>query len=157
MELERGITGIQGRKDHSPEPPLSDLKAFRSRCHVAARIVGAKIQSIQDPREAAKLCNYAMARFEFSDCVVAVLLNLIHPIVAFAKYPVEGQIIFEYIDHASLAQAFRTFGEYAVATGEELSRPLVREMCKELSPTELKRVGYFRPARVGDVIFNYWD
>ena len=157
MELQRGITGIHGRNDPPTEPQFSDVRAFRSHCHLAARKVGARLRTIQGYTEAARVCNYAIARFEFPDSTVAVLLNAVHSVVAFAKWPAEGQGAFEYIDHPRLADAFQALGDYVIAPSEELNRPLVREMCKDLAPTEKKRVRYFRPSRVGDVIFNYWD
>jgi hypothetical protein len=132
------------------------IKAFHSYCHHAARVTGAEVQAIRDPYEGGP-SNYAMARIQFSDNVVVVLVNSIRPIIAFAKCPAEGQITFEYIDCPKLADAFLAVGEYAIATSEELNRPLLREMCKNLASAELKRVRYFRPKRVGDVVFNYWD
>jgi hypothetical protein len=141
MDLQLGITGIQGRKDPLPKPPFTDLNAFRSHCHLAARAVGANLGCIEDPYEANKQCNYAMARFEFSDTPLAVLLNVVHPIVAFAKWPGEGQLIFEYIDCPRLAEEFRIFGQYTVATSEDLNRPLLRDMCKDLSPIFIFAVG----------------
>jgi hypothetical protein len=157
MDLLRGITGFQSRKDASFESPHSDLAGFRSHCHYASREVGAKVRIIQDPNEAAGFRNFTIARFDFSNSTVAVLLNVIHPIVGFANWPTESQILFEYIDHQRLAEVFGTLGNYTVATCKELNQPLLREMCRELTPTELKQVRYFRPERVGDVVFNYWD
>jgi hypothetical protein len=151
MELQLGITGIQGHKDPAPEPPFTNLKAFHSHCHHAARESGATVQAIRDPFEAGP-SNYAMARIQFSDCVVAVFVNSVRPIIAFAKNPVEGQITFEYIDYPKLASVFLAFGEYTIATSDELNTPLLRAMCKNLAPAEQKRVRYFRPRRVGDVI-----
>jgi len=158
MELQLGITGIQGRKNPAPEPPFTNLKAFHSDCHHAARMTGAKVQAIRDPYEGGIPSNYAVARIQFSDTEVAVLVNSVRPIIAFAKCT-EGQIRFEYeyIDFPKLAGMFLEVGEYIIPTSEELNHPLLREMCKNLAPAELKRVRYFRPARVGDVIFNYWD
>lgn len=104
MKLQRGITGLQGRKDPPPEAPYSDLIAFRAHCYSAARAVGARLLTVQDRNEAIGACNYAIARFEFSDSVVAVLLNWIYPIVAFTSLPAEGQLTFEYIDRPDLAK-----------------------------------------------------
>ncbi len=161
MELPLGITGQQGRKDPVPEPPLTDLKAFRAHCHHAARINCATVQTIRDPYECGSPSNYAVARIRFSDnnvVLVLVLVNQVRPIVAFAKAPsVEWQITFEFIDCAKLADAFLEVAEYIIAASEELNRPLLREMCKDLAPREKQGVRYYRPARVGDVIFNYWD
>lgn len=157
MKLELGITSDKCRKGPVAEPPYTDLQAFHSHCYHAARVTGAKVQAIRDPHEGGSPSNYSMAHFQFSDTVVAVLVNRIRPIIAFAKWPVGGQIIFEYIDCPILADAFLSVGEYTIATSEELDRPLLREMCSELSPWEQEQVRYFRPRRVGEVIFNYWD
>ena len=120
-------------------------------------MAGAKVQAIRDPYEGGSPSNYSMANIQFSETVVAVLVNQIRPIIAFAKCPVEGQITFEYVDCPKLADAFLEVGEYTIATSEELSRPLLREMCVNLSPWEREKVRYYRPRRVGDVIFNYWE
>jgi hypothetical protein len=120
-------------------------------------MTGAHVQTIRNPYEGGNPSNYAMASIQFSDTGVAVLVNQIRPVLAFAKYPHEGQIIFEYIDCPKLADAFLGIGEYTIATSEDLSRPLLREMCTDLSPWEREQVRYYRPQRVGDVIFNFWD
>src|SRR4051812_9721155 len=112
MELQLGITGIQGRKDQAPEPPVTNLMAFHSHCLHAARVTGAKVQAIRDPYEGGIPSNYAIARLQFSDTEVAVLINSTRPIVAFAKCPAEGQTTFEFIDFPKLAAAFIQFGEY---------------------------------------------
>jgi hypothetical protein len=157
MQLLRGITGIYGPNDDPPVVPTTDLKAFRSHCYLAARAAEAKVQAIEDRYDGIGICNFAVAYFEFSDTVVALMLNVVYPVIAFAKCPVEGQIIFEYVDCPKLADEFRSLGEYTIATSAELNQNLVRELWKDLAPVEAKRVRYFRPARVGDVIFNYWD
>jgi hypothetical protein len=157
MQLLRGITGIYGPNDDPPVVPTTDLKAFRLHCYHAASAVGANVQAIKDRYDGIGVCNFAVAYFEVSDTVVALLLNVVYPVIAFANCPVEGQIIFEYVDCQKLAEEFRSLGEYTIATCSELNQPLVRELWKDLSPVEAKRIRYFRPARIGDVIFNYWD
>lgn len=155
--MQLGITGIHGWKDPTLEPPLTNLKSFHAHCHHAARATGAKVLTSRDPYEAGIPSNYAMARIVFSNGVVAVFVNSVRPIIAFATDPAEGQIAFEYIDCPKLAEAFLAFGEYTIATSDELKTPLLREMWKKLAPAEQKRVQYFRPRTVGEVLFNYWD
>jgi hypothetical protein len=128
------------------------LKDFRTHCHEAARQAGGKVERVVDPFPA----NYSMAVIGFSDVSIAVLLNKLYPILGFAKPPTDGQIDFEYIN-SPLADFFKTQGTYNVAGAEELNRPLLRELCKDLTPNELKQVRYFRPTSVGAVVFNYWD
>jgi hypothetical protein len=153
MELKCGVTGFEGREGPFASPPFSDWKTFHSHCYAAARIVCAKVHSIEDPFEGGKVCNYLLARFDFSDCSVTALLNRVYPILGFAKFPAEVG----FIDCPKLAEAFASLGDYTVASGEELNRPLLRELCKDLAPRELKQIQYFRPRTIGDVIFNYWD
>jgi hypothetical protein len=95
MKLQRGITGFLGRKDPPPEQAGCDLKAFRSDCHTAARTVGARLLSVQDRNEASGACNYAIAGFEFSDSVIAVLLNRVYPVITLVSSPTGSQITFE--------------------------------------------------------------
>jgi hypothetical protein len=148
MELRQGITGFDFPNE------LCDLRAFRTCCHVAARTAGARLLEIKEPSIG---CNYALARFVFSDSAVVALLNEVYPVLAFANCPLEWEVLFAYVDSPNLAEVFATYGQYTVVSSEELNCALTLDMCKDLSPSELKRVRYFRPQRVGDVIFNYWD
>ena len=55
-----------------------------------------------------------------------------------------------------LGASFEQLG-YTVLPAAELARPLTRDMWQGLAPHEQKQLRYFRPRRVGDVIYNYWD
>jgi hypothetical protein len=146
-----------GAQGPFPESPRPDLKAFRSHCHTAARSVGAALLDIEDPHDAFQMRNYAAAHFVSSDRSISCLLNLIFPILAFVNFPNEGQIVFEYTDAPNLSKAFSDFGICTIPSAEELNRPLIQDMWTELAAAEQKRIRYFRPKRVGDVIFNFWD
>ncbi len=68
----------------------------------------------------------------------------------------QGQVVLDFADCPELGIAFEQFG-YKVLPAVELARPLTHEMWQGLAPHERKDVRYFRPERVGDVIYNYWD
>lgn len=155
--LQRGVTGIYGCKDKSPVDSKTDLKAFRSDCHSVARALGAKIVAIKDRYDQVGVCNFAIAYIVFHDDTIAVLLNAVFPVLAFAKPPKEGQVSFDYVDCPKVAREFKSVGDYSIATAAEMNEPLVRHHYKDLAPFEVKRIRYFRPARVGDVVFNSWD
>lgn len=38
-----------------------------------------------------------------------------------------------------------------------MDRPLTHDLCRELASYEVKLIRYFRPRRIGEVIFNGWD
>jgi hypothetical protein len=152
--LLRGVTGIATRKEGSPS--FTDYQAFCGHCYEAARQVGGSVQAVLAPRQT-MACNYALALIGLHEETVAVLLNGVLPLLAFAVPPADGQIRLHFIDRLELAAEFERLGGYTVLSATNLNQPLLREMCRELAPHEQKRVKYFRPQRVGDVVFNHWD
>jgi hypothetical protein len=102
-------------------------------------------------------CNYALALFSFRDDAIAVVLNGVFPLLVFATPPKEGQLNLDFADCPVLAAEFEQVGVFLIVPAAELSRLLTQEMCQELAPHEQKAVQYFRPRRVGDVIYNHWD
>ncbi len=87
---------------------------------------------------------------------IAAALNGVFPLLAFVIPPEERQFKLEFADCPELGATFEQLG-YKVLPAVELARPLTREMWQGLGPHEQKDVLYFRPRRVGDVIYNYWD
>jgi hypothetical protein len=154
MILQKGITGLSW--GNLQPQATSNYRAFRGHCYEAARESGAFIRSILTPRSV-MACNYALAVFDFSDTSVAVLLNEVFPLLAFAVPPAEGQVLLEFVDFPKLAAEFERWGNYTILQAVELLEPLTREMYQELAPMEQKTIRYFRPQRVGDVIYNCWD
>lgn len=89
---------------------------------------------------------------------MAVLLNCHFPVVGFAAPPAEGDSgPLRFINGGGLAEVFRATGEYDVTNRAELEHPIGEEELAPLAPAEMEQVEYWRPARVGDVVFNFWD
>jgi hypothetical protein len=154
MLLPRGVTGIEGRKEGPPSS--SDYRAFRQHCYAAARGVGGSVHEVLAPRRP-MACNYALALIGFRDTTVAVALNGVFPLLAFAAPPADWQDALDFTDCPELAAQFEQFGAYTLLLAEDLRRPLTREMWRDLAPHEQQRVRYFRPRQVGNVVFNHWD
>jgi hypothetical protein len=151
--LPRGVTGIESRKEESPS--FADFRAFRGHCYAAAREAGWSVREVLAPRQPIA-CNYALAVFTRHNETIAAVLNGVFPLLAFVLPPAEGQLEFDFVDCPALGAAFEQLG-YTVLPAVEVVRPLAREMWQGLAPHEQKEVRYFRPRRVGDVIYNYWD
>jgi hypothetical protein len=151
--LPRGVTGIESRREGSPS--FTDFQAFRGHCYGAARKAGWSVQGVLTPRQPIA-CNYALAVFRHREDSIAAALNEVFPLLAFVIPPAEGQLSLDFADCPELGSAFVQLG-YTVLPAAELARPLTREMWQGLAPHEQKDVRYFRPRRVGDVIYNYWD
>ena len=154
VELHRGITGFRHADD---EPlPASDLKAFRAYCFSAARSLSGRVSRIELPYGNARN-NFASGVLELPEGATAVLLNAHFPIVAFARPPREGHVRLAFVEAPGLVELFRSFGVYEVLEASDLERPLVEEDCRRLGPAERDAVRYWKPERVGDLVFNSWD
>lgn len=153
MELPRGITGFRHVDD--PPLPVCDFAAFRGHCHAAARALGGSIAIIEAPLRGIET-NFVRAVLQFSTGSIAVLLNSHFPVIAFAEPQGEGEVGVRFIDSANLAQAFRSFGAYEVPDASVMTAPLTPQACRNLAPVEMEEVEYWRPQRVGDVVFNFW-
>ena len=56
-----------------------------------------------------------------------------------------------------LIEVFRSFGDYNVLEAPELNRPLTGEDTSLLGSAESDQMRYWKPSRLGDLIFNFWD
>jgi hypothetical protein len=147
------VTGIESRKEGPPS--YTDYQAFRGHCYVAAREAGWSVREVMAPRQSVA-CNYALAVLASGESSIAVALNGVFPLLAFAAPPEDGRLDLDFADCPGLGAAFERLG-YTVIPAAELARPISQEMWQGLAPHEQKQLRYFRPRRVGDVIYNYWD
>jgi hypothetical protein len=156
MELCEGITGF--RQFDDPPLPSTDLPSFRSHCWAAARTLGARVAH-PFHESGGVAANFATLVVELPTGAVAVLLNLHFPVVAFARPSVAGGVAgpVEFTDCEPLALALRRIGAYEVASRIELERPVRSDDFRLLSPAEMRQIKYWKPNRVGDIVFNFWD
>jgi hypothetical protein len=154
MELSRGITGFRHVDD--PPLPVSDFAGFRGHCHAAARMLGGRVVSV-DAHVWGVETNFARAVLQLRSQTVAVLLNAHYPMIALADPVADGDRQLCFVDAPDVAAVFRTFGIYEVLVSSDLTAPLTTEACRHLASAELEQVEYWKPRRVGDLVFNFWD
>ncbi|WP_088087996.1 hypothetical protein [Bacillus sp. OV166] len=91
-----------------------------------------------------------------------ILLNEHYPYLACATVVEFGKI--KFIDVPELFQQFISF--YKVLDVKELNEPLVLKLGSKkgilqndnyLNSAELEQLAYWKPERIGEAIFNYWD
>jgi hypothetical protein len=154
VELPRGITGFR----HADDPPLPvcDFRVFRGHCFAVARDLGGRFRSVEAPYPRGP-ANFALAVLDLPTGRVAVVLNAHFPVVAFAEPLADGETRLRYVDAPALAERFRGFGMYEVATVAELTHPLTAEACQQLASVEREQVAYWHPGSVGELLFNFWD
>jgi hypothetical protein len=144
--LRPGLSGFDG----SPDPRWT-LQSFRAACHAAARTVGARLVRGEDPGPAR---NHYRALLELAAGERWILLNAIHPLLAFAIPRTD--LRYDFVDEPALAAAFHGPCEPVLAA--DLTAALdPRAAAPLLGPTEREQAEYWRPARLGDLIFNHWD
>jgi hypothetical protein len=154
VELPRGTTGFWR---HGDSPPATDLWAFREHCHEAARRAGGRVASVEPTDPGGVSRNFALAVLTLPAGVVGVTLNAHHPLVAFADPPAAAGVGLRFRDCPELAAAFEAFGAYRVASAAEWERPPTPADLAGLAPVEREQVAYWRPRRLGDVAFHWWD
>lgn len=155
MKLRAGISGFRHSGD--PELPMCDLKRFFSCCREAAHELGGRVLRTGHESEGVA-ASFAKVTLEIPAGELAVLLNRHFPVVGFAAPLADGEAApFQFKDCEELADVFRKSGEYDVATQDDLERSFHESDWSQLLPAEIAQVRYWRPRRIGDVVFNFWD
>lgn len=151
--LPRGTTGF--RRYDDAELRTVDLRAFSAVLHTVARDASATV--VHNPRRNPDTASsFADALLEFTGQSVAVLLNCFHPMIAFANESRLGGNL-DFLDHAELKCAFSAHPEFIVLSAETLMHYPATESLADLAPVEIEQFNYWKPSRLGDVIFNNWD
>ncbi|WP_419955223.1 hypothetical protein ACN6MT_06640 [Neobacillus niacini] len=156
MKLPVGITGFYDSKNK--QPPKVDGKQFKQVCVTLVNRSGGKVLKFKEPQYPMNFYDIEVKAFHKH---FHILLNEHYPYLAFASVVEYGKINF--IDVPELKQ-FSSL--YKVLSVEELNEPLVLnhdskegilQIENDLNRAELEQVAYWKPNRIGDVIFNYWD
>lgn len=149
--LRPGISGFGGALDSRWQ-----LAGFRTACHAALRPVrGGRLVTSEGPGTAR---NHYRALVELARASgpdrLWILLNAIHPLLAFARGG-DG-LRYQFLDEPALAAAFH--GPCEPVPAAVLAAPLdLRAVAPSLAADELDQANYWRPQRVGDLVFNHWD
>lgn len=157
MYLLNGVTGFSDEKGN-PAPTV-DGKQFKKICFALVRENGGEVLSFGEPKVAT---NFYKVNVKIFDVYFYILLNSSYPFIAFASSVEYGSIRF--VDNQHLARLFSSF--YCVLSSVELNETVVFKKVRgkvilsndnALNDAELHELFYWKPRRVGDVIFNFWD
>lgn len=151
QSLPKGVTGFDAPDEGVP------VKHFTAACHMAARQIQGRVQQVRAAYEQVTP-NFHEARITVRDGTdtVRVLCNAHYPIIAFAAMPAfDAGMHLEFRDCLELAEALSA--EFSIVTRLEACAGITDESLAELGEAELRQMRYWRPQRIGDLIFNYWD
>lgn len=153
LTLPRGITGFAASE--SPYTPATSLRAFTTVCHTVARRLHGRVVAVTGC-DSQVTPNFHVAELCLRSGVFFVLCNAYHPwLAATAKYPTWMEEPFLY--SAELCSATESMSNFRFLQPDQLEQPLTLEALRTLSPDELSQFLYWKPERLGDVIFNFWD
>lgn len=145
MLLPRGITGFFTL---GQQPPASiDPSTFKRCCFEVARSTGRKVVSFE-PAYSISTKNFHSATLDSEKGSIVVLCNAHHPIMAFQQGG-------NFIDAPTLASAFQH--DFQILSKTDANQPPVPALTNDLDVAEIKQMRYWKPKRIGDIIFNLWD
>jgi hypothetical protein len=157
MKLPNGVTGFYNAKHN--KPPTIDEKQFKQICFSLISRNGGKVLDFKEPQVAT---NFFDVEAKVLNKHLHILLNVHYPYMAFAFDVEFGKITF--IDEPELFKQFSPF--YNVLDTKELNAPVILRLGSkksilqndnELNSAELEQIAYWKPERIGEIIFNYWD
>ena len=145
MKLPNGITGFS--KGYLE---TDDRQCFKRLCYDIVSRTGGEVL---DWKEASYPRNYSRILVLFGDEHFFIFANAIHPYIGFAA--VAEDSIITYMDMPLLQAEFAAHS-YTVLTKEELESPFLLNE-HNLGEEEIRQVRFWRPATLGEVIFNERD
>jgi len=157
LVLPRGITGFFTLGESVPWVDLQELKRTG---YAAARALGGTVRGLE-PAEAGPIRNFHVLRLrlgarEAGGTEMTVLCNAHHPWLAVVA---AGEVFtpFTFRDMPAVARAPGLWENFRVLTSQELEAAPEAAMLAKLSSAETMQLRYWRPKRLGDIIFNLWD
>lgn len=149
-----GTTGFGNASLRENVSLFQGEKIFKAECYEVARIFESKVDRFEKPSQ---VCNYRLCVLQMmpssKNVKVTILCNDVYAMLAFS---ITEEIPFEFIDAPQLSSAFESLG-YVVLSKSFLESYPTALAIKNLSSSEMKEYRYWKPIRIGDIIFNWWD
>ncbi len=154
MLLKRGITGFIPKHECDTLPRFS-FEEFQSVVHAAAVALR---MSIANSKPCGITPNFHRAQLNDSQSSTQVLGHSIYPLIAFAELASEQTCQLRFLDCPRIAATIQTlFPNLIIASLFELSQPIAESDFELLDDVERKQIRYWKPATIGQVVFNWWD
>lgn len=149
--------GVTGFRDVNESPlPETDFREVVARCHAAARSLSAKVlASIAAPQRPP--ANFGVVTLGLPGRTINVFVNAIYPIVGFAHSPGAKDSNVTFVDEPELAAMLQNAGAWQILPKVMLDCPVTQDSLAQLGPGERHEIRYWKPRRIGDIVFNLWD
>jgi hypothetical protein len=147
LPLPPGITGF-GVTDVKV-----DFKSFLTSAYETGRIVGGKVIETSRPVDPGR--SFHEIGIEIDSRSIRILCNAQYPVIAFAEITWQGDTTIAFVDEPKLAVVFQR--RYLVLSKDIACTDIKPMMIENLLPVELEQARYWKPERLGAIIFNHWD
>ncbi|MBB6170468.1 hypothetical protein HNR23_000528 [Nocardiopsis mwathae] len=97
------------------------------------------------------------AEVERRGSTLVIACHTLLPLFALAKPPSVNAMNLEFVWHAELGRALRTVCRFTVLKPEEPAVPVERADLSLLGAVEREQIRYWKPATVGEIVFDQWD
>jgi hypothetical protein len=156
MILDRLPQNITGFFDKGDQPRSLDAGSFKQACHLVAQMDGGTVDGV-DLNLLGR--SYFAATIRTNSDHLSVLCNSVYPYLAFVPPNTFGLGAPEltFVEPIHLAAAFASATNFQPLDAIWLQSDLLSGLLAELAPADQSQLAYWKPRRVGDVIFNSWD
>ena len=139
------------------EPPRSlDGATFKKACHQVAHMDGGLVENIELNLVGR---SYYDATIRTRTEHLTVLCNSVYPYLAFVPPSSfgPGPTDLTFVKPVHVGSLFSRLTEFQPLDADWLAAELPPDLLADLGRSELEQVGYWKPSRIGDVMFNNWD
>ena len=88
---------------------------------------------------------------------LGVICNSIYPVVALVKEIDVGVCELRYIEDENVENLIESNTSFHIVSTADLDQELTSGALKELNESELRKINYWKPQTIGEVVFNWWD
>lgn len=155
LPLPRGISSGMS----VPDVTKIGFDAFKDACEHAALLLRGKMENAYDAYARPHFSYHeAKLSYDFGRKSCSVLCSVYYPVIGFATVGSRRDSYeLTFTDNAMLSTAIGEKLSGHVLSAEDANRGTTQEIIELLDEAEKKDVRYWKPRRVGDVIFNQWD
>lgn len=152
MQLPAGVSGFYDSDEH--KPPEFDVAKYKELCHRLARDMGAQLQEFTDSLYPA---NFHKALFHFQEKDICLVMNKHYPLLAFANTADSVKVDFINFPagNSSISEDFKVLPKEKLETPVPKNPDELRN--SGLNKGEIEQIKYWKPERLGEVVFNFWD
>ncbi|WP_059010282.1 hypothetical protein [Streptomyces specialis] len=150
--LPAGVTGF--REAGAPELPETDLRRFTGACHAAARAASLDVREVAEARPYTTYYTASLTSVRGDHIIVVCHRHV--PWVAFAAPDDRVALRERFLSPPQWADQFTWVGFTVLAPDFLQARASLADM-SALTSSDRHQVRYWKPATIGDIVFNDWD